>query len=60
MRPLRIVEVFILMCSSWGVQVKAPELGYFVDFLVSIRRWSKLPHHIRVNPLGGEQVGRRW
>jgi hypothetical protein len=30
-----------------GVQVG------FDEFLVSIFRWSKPPHHVKVNPLGG-------
>jgi hypothetical protein len=40
------VGVFKLGCSSRGVQVKCCE------FLVSIFRWSKPPHYVKVNPLG--------
>jgi hypothetical protein len=39
--------VFKFVRSSWGVQV-----GAFCEFLVSIFRWSKPPHHVKVNPLG--------
>jgi hypothetical protein len=48
--------VFKLGCSSWGVQVCASKLGVqvgaFCEFLVSVVRWSKPPHHVKVNPLG--------
>jgi hypothetical protein len=37
-----------LRCSSRGVQSGC------CAFLVSIFRWSKPPHHIKVNPLGEE------
>jgi hypothetical protein len=37
------VEVFKFVRSSWGVQV-----GAFCEFLVSILRWSKPPHHVKV------------
>jgi hypothetical protein len=37
----------VLEFSSWGVQV-----GAFCEFLVSILRWSKPPHYVKVNPLG--------
>jgi hypothetical protein len=40
------VRVFKFGCSSRGVQVGCCE------FLVSIVRWSKPPHHVKVNPLG--------
>jgi hypothetical protein len=40
------VRVFKLGCSSQGVQVGC------CAFLVSIFRWSKPPHHVKVNPLG--------
>jgi hypothetical protein len=50
------VGVFKLGCSSWGVEVCAFKLGVqvgaFCEFLVSIVRWSKPPHHVKVNPLG--------
>jgi hypothetical protein len=38
--------VFKFGCSSRGVQVRCCYL------LVSIFRWSKPPHHVKVNPLG--------
>jgi hypothetical protein len=48
--------VFKLGCSSWVVQICAFKLGVqvgaFGEFLVSILRWSKPPHHVKVNPLG--------
>jgi hypothetical protein len=37
------VRVFKFVRSSWGVQV-----GAFCEFLVSILRWSKPPHHVKV------------
>jgi hypothetical protein len=37
---------FKLGCSSRGVQVGCCKI------LVSIFRWSKPPHHVKVNPLG--------
>jgi hypothetical protein len=43
------VWVFTFGCSSRGVQVGCCE------FLVSIFRWSKPPHHVKVNPLGEVQ-----
>jgi hypothetical protein len=47
------VGVFKCVRSSWGTQV-----GAFCEFLVSIFRWifrwSKPPHHAKVNPLGEE------
>jgi hypothetical protein len=43
------VGVFKFVRSSWGVQV-----GAFCEFLVSIVRWNKPPHHVKVNPLGEE------
>jgi hypothetical protein len=33
-------------CSSWDLQVGC------CDFAVSIFRWIKPPHHVKVNPLG--------
>jgi hypothetical protein len=45
---------FELGCSSWGVQV-----GAFCEFLVSIFRRSKPPHHVKVNPLGEVGFGNR-
>jgi hypothetical protein len=44
------VTVFKLGCSSRGVQVRCCE------FLVSIFRWSKPPHHVKVKPLGEVQL----
>jgi hypothetical protein len=29
-------------------------------FLVSIARWSKPPHHVKVNPLGEETPPKGW
>jgi hypothetical protein len=43
--------VFKLGCSSLCVQV-----GAVCEFLVSIFRWSKPPHHVKVNPLGEDAV----
>jgi hypothetical protein len=40
------VRVYKFGCSSRGVQVGCCEL------LVSIFRWNKPPHHVKVNPLG--------
>jgi hypothetical protein len=42
--------------ASWGVQVLlfksgGVQVGY-CEFMVSIFRWSKPPHHVKVNPLG--------
>jgi hypothetical protein len=49
------VGVFKFVRSSWGVQV-----GAFCEFLVSIFRRSKPPHHVKVNPLGEVGFGNRY
>jgi hypothetical protein len=56
---LRFVQVgvFKLRCSSWGVQAGVfkfvrsswgVQVGAFCEFLFSILRWSKSPHHVKV------------
>jgi hypothetical protein len=45
------VGVCKLVYSSWGVQVGVWRSGC-CEFLVSIIRWRKPPHHVKVNPLG--------
>jgi hypothetical protein len=45
------VGVFKVGCSSLGVQVGVCRSGC-CEFLVSIFRWRKPPHHVKVNPLG--------
>jgi hypothetical protein len=45
------VRVYKFGCSSRGVQVGCCE------FLVSIFRWSKPLHHVKVNLLGEEFLG---
>jgi hypothetical protein len=37
--------------SSWGFLAEVCRSGVVV-FLVSILRWNKPPHHVKVNPLG--------
>jgi hypothetical protein len=44
------VRVFKFGCSSLGVS-RGAQVGY-CEFLVSIFRWSKPPHHVKVSPLG--------
>jgi hypothetical protein len=39
--------VFKFWCRCRGFRARG-----FVDFLVAFFRWSKSPHHVKVNPLG--------